>query len=53
MRWSESPKFPGQSPSTNIQHPEKFQTLNTNFRAQVWSLVIGVSLDVGAWNLEL
>jgi hypothetical protein len=52
-------------PSTNIQvrqsdglvlwrAPEKHQHPNTkDGGARFWSLVLGASLDVGAWNLEL
>jgi hypothetical protein len=43
------------APSTNIQHPEKLQAPSfKQARAGVfWRLKLDVSLDVGAWNLEL
>jgi hypothetical protein len=41
------------APSTNIQAPEKFQAPNTHLRSQVWGLVVGASLELGAWSLEL
>jgi hypothetical protein len=48
------------APSTNIQAPEKLQIPNNGTRDKVfWRLDVGawcfsgVSLDVGAWNLEL
>jgi hypothetical protein len=42
------------APSANIQAPEKLQAPNTKkCGALDWSLKLGASLDVGAWNLEL
>jgi hypothetical protein len=42
------------APSSNIQAPEKFQTQKLQEqRRKGWLLVLGASLDVGAWNLEL
>jgi hypothetical protein len=43
------------APSTNIQAPENHQAPNfkSGARNLVWSLKFAVSLDVGAWNLEL
>jgi hypothetical protein len=42
-------------PSANIQAPEKLQISNNNFGGSdtFWSLSLGASLDVGAWDLEL
>jgi len=42
-------------PSPNIQAPEKLQisTLNQACMVFDWSLKLGISLDVGVWNLEL
>jgi hypothetical protein len=44
------------TPSTNIQAPEKLQASSfkrSESGALVWSLGFGVSLELGAWNLEL
>jgi hypothetical protein len=43
------------APSSNIQAPEKFQTPKLQEQRRWWVrlLVLGASLDVGAWNLEL
>jgi len=45
----------GKDPSTNIQAPEKLQDPNNDaYSGQlVWSLEFGVSLELGAWDLEL
>ena len=40
-----------QAPTSKLQAPEKFQTSNTNERARHWSLVLGASLELGAWML--
>jgi hypothetical protein len=46
-------------PSSKLQAPEKFQIPNTKAdRSQIitlidWSLVLGASLNVGCWCLEL
>ncbi|HMP82665.1 MAG TPA: hypothetical protein PKA41_08200 [Verrucomicrobiota bacterium] len=43
-------------PSTNIQAPEKPQAPSSKQLRRSnadWYLVLGASLDVGAWNLEL
>jgi hypothetical protein len=37
------------APSSNIQAPEKHQVSSAIF----WSLKFGISLVLGAWNLEL
>jgi hypothetical protein len=41
-------------PTSNIQHPEKFQAPNIHPRgtALAWSLEFEVSLELGAWSLE-
>ncbi|PYI94235.1 MAG: hypothetical protein DME97_01870 [Verrucomicrobia bacterium] len=46
--------FAAEAPSTNIQAPEKVQTMKLQERRRfnVCCLVLGVSLDVGAWCLE-
>jgi hypothetical protein len=42
------------APSTNIQAPEKSQAPNFKWpRYEIWSFVFDVSLELGAWNLEL
>jgi hypothetical protein len=40
------------APSTNIQAPEKDQCPITKRHATLWCLLLGASLDVGAWNLD-
>jgi hypothetical protein len=42
-------------PNTNIQAPMKLQTLNAKvpLAPRCWLLVLGASLEFGAWNLEL
>jgi hypothetical protein len=41
-------------PNINIQAPEKLQATICNQRAaDYWSLGFEVSLELGAWNLEL
>jgi hypothetical protein len=44
-------------PSSNIQAPEKFQAPRSSKSCGsargVWNLKLGISLDVGAWMLEL
>src|SRR5258708_36917463 len=44
-----------EAPSSNIQAPEKHQAPSTNPPATrlPWDLVLGYSLDVGAWCLVL
>jgi hypothetical protein len=43
------------APSTNIQAPEKLKapSFKQAREGAFWSLRFDVSLDVGAWNLEL
>jgi hypothetical protein len=38
-------------PSTKIQAPKKLQY--SNFKSRSRALELGVSLELGAWNLEL
>ena len=41
-------------PSTNLQAPEKFQiSIGKDNERLDWNLVVGVSLELGAWNLVL
>jgi hypothetical protein len=43
------------APSSKLQHPEKFQTPNTNKPAPAlgaWLLALLWSLDVGAWSFS-
>jgi hypothetical protein len=42
-------------PSTNLQAPEKHQTsiFNIVSHNNAWVLEFGISLELGAWNLEL
>src|SRR5256885_721584 len=47
MRWQ------NEISSINLQAPEKFQATSTHMRARIWRLDVGVSLELGAWNLEL
>jgi hypothetical protein len=42
------------APTSKLQHPEKHQTSTSNSaRYRFWSLELEVSLELGAWNLEL
>jgi hypothetical protein len=43
------------APSSNIQAPKKLQTSSSKVRLALrgWILVLGASLELGAWNLEL
>src|SRR5205814_7738093 len=42
------------APSSNIQAPEKLQTSSSKTRSPAfWFLELGVSLELGAWCLEL
>jgi hypothetical protein len=40
------------APTSKHQAPEKFQTSGIERHAQVWSLVLGASLELGRWSLE-
>jgi hypothetical protein len=46
-----------EAPSTKFQAPEKPQTSNTKADPVThgfdWNLELGISLELGAWNLEL
>src|SRR4051812_2861459 len=42
-----------QIPSTKLQRSTKHQTSSTKPRAVIWSLGFGISLELGAWDLEL
>ena len=39
-----------QKPKSKLQAPEKLQTANINLGLSVWSLMLGASLDLGAWS---
>jgi hypothetical protein len=41
------------APSTKLQAPEKHQAPNSKRDGGPWSLEFGISLELGAWNLEL
>jgi hypothetical protein len=40
------------APSTNIQPPEKLQAPKTDATA-FWMLMLEISLELGAWNLDV
>jgi hypothetical protein len=42
-----------QAPKSKHQAAEKLQTSNINLSPLVWSLVLGISLELGAWRLVL
>jgi hypothetical protein len=42
-----------EAPSAKIQAPKKHQYSNIKSRGSAWSLEFGVSLELGAWDLEL
>ena len=48
-------RIPAQAPKSKPQAPKKFQTPNIKHRPRVqnWSLVLGASLELGCWCLEL
>jgi hypothetical protein len=44
------------TPSTNLQAPEKLKASNSKTACRIrpfWCLKFEVSLELGAWNLEL
>jgi len=42
------------APHSNIRAPENLQSSNSKeWRELSWILGLGISLDVGAWDLEL
>jgi hypothetical protein len=42
------------APSTNLQAPDKLQISNTKkTAARVWMLAFEISLELGAWNLDV
>jgi hypothetical protein len=41
------------APSTKLQAPKKHQAPNTKRDSEHWSLEFGISLELGAWILEL
>jgi hypothetical protein len=41
------------APSSKLQAPEKHQDPNIKRRREYWSLGFGISLELGAWDLEL
>ena len=49
---SVAPNAP-EAPSTKIQAPKKHQYPNIKSQGQAWSLMLGVSLELEVWNLEL
>jgi len=42
-----------QAPTSNIQRSTKFQASNKSATDYFWMLEFEVSLELGAWNLEL
>src|SRR5580698_4767192 len=43
-----------EAPNSKLQAPEKHQIPNSNFHSHsVWGLEFGISLELGAWSLEL